>query len=244
MCALVGYIATGRTDLSATLIPTPTLPLTLPPSTGNPGSWAERRHSQPIHHFCRRPDLYSHLFHRAGHQQRPRSYHFQPSRLTLLSSSPHHHRLRNRHPPRVRAVRARVPSCAEHNLKDSNQDVIGVDRPKMFWPSATTLISPFLSLPLPLPPPHPKPNTKLHAMFSEVTERARVAKRSKTSCMTSRFSSPPPSPLFPKSLDMDFIRALPNRSTAKSQRSSPSSITSFRKSNLMASTSWRTPRKR
>jgi hypothetical protein len=40
MCALVGYIATGRTDISATLIPTPTVTLTLPPSTGNSESWA------------------------------------------------------------------------------------------------------------------------------------------------------------------------------------------------------------
>lgn len=39
MCALIGYIATGRMDISVTPVPTPTLALALPPSTGNPGSW-------------------------------------------------------------------------------------------------------------------------------------------------------------------------------------------------------------
>lgn len=206
MCALVGYIATGRTDLSATPLPTQTLALTLPPSAGSPGSWVSDDTTTQSTTFVAVPtssvtssivpatsiDLGLTIFNPPGSLSVAES----PSPQTPQPSSPD-----------VASSSSSSSSCAEHNLKNSNQDVIG-------RPTQDVLAISYdsdLSIPVPSSsstPPAPRPNTKLHARLPESHGKGKGRETVEDVLydlslqLTSSVSS------ISQSLDMEFIRAL------------------------------------
>jgi len=202
MCALVGYIATGRTDLSATLVPTPTL--TLPPSTGNRGSWVGDDTTSQSATFVAVPtstvissivpatssDLGLTIFSPPGSLSVVES----PPPQTPQPSSPDS------------ASSSSSSSCAEHNLKN-NLDVVNRQTQDVLSISYDSYSS------VPVPPsssttPTPKPNTKPQARFSESHGKGKGRETVEdVLCdlslqLTSSFSS------ISQTFDMDFIRAL------------------------------------
>ena len=208
MCALIGYIATGRTDLSAAPIPTPTLALTLPPRVGNPGSWdADDTISQSTA-FTPVPtstatssivpatgiDLGLTLFN-------------PPGSLSVVESPPP--QTPQPSSPDSAGGSSSSSSCAEYNLKNSDQDVIG--RPTQ----DVLAISHDSDLLVPAPPsssatpPTVNPNTKPHARFPESHGKGKGRETVEDVLydlslqLTSSFSS-----AVSQSLDMDLVRAL------------------------------------
>ena len=206
MCALVGYIATGRADLSAALKTAPTLTLPLPPSTGNPGPWMSDDVTSQSTIFVAAPtstvissivpatssDLSLTLFNPPGPPSVVESLPPRPPQPSSPES----------------ASSSSLSSCAEHKLKDSNQDVIS--RPTQ----DVLVISHDSDLSIAVPSssfstgPTPKPDPKPRAMFSENHGKGKGRETVEDVLydlslqLTSSVSS------ISQALDMDFIRAL------------------------------------
>lgn len=203
MCALVGYIATGRTDLSAVLTPTPTATLTLPPKPGNTESWAvsEERTDQsatviavPVSTIissilpATSSDLGLTVFNPPGSLsviESPTPQTPQPSSPENASSS------------------SSSSSCAEHHAKDLTRDVI--DRPTQ----DILAISQDSDLSIPVPSssttPTSRPNIKLHARLPESHEKGKG--RETVEDVLYDLSTQIASSVS-QTLDMDFISAL------------------------------------
>ena len=204
MCALIGYIATGRTELSATLIPTPTLPLTLLSNTGSPGSWASDDTASQSANFVAAPtstaissivlatssDLGLTVFNPPGSLsvvESPPPQTSQPSSPESVSGS------------------SSGSSCAEHNLENSIRDV--VTRPTQ----DVLAISYDSDLSVPASSsssPTSKSNTKLHAMLSEVHGKGKGRETIEDVLYDLSLQLASSVPSISHSLDMDFIRAL------------------------------------
>ena len=207
MCALVGYIATGRTGLSTTLVPTPTLSLTLPPSTGNPGSWASDDTASQSTTFVAAPTstVISSIV-PATSSDLGLTIFNPPGSLSVVESP----QPQTPQPPSPESVSSSSSSssCAEHNLENSirdvitrpTQDVLAISYdsdPSVPAPSSSSSATPI-----------PRPNTKLHAMLSEAYGKGKGRETIEDVLydlslqLTSSVSS------ISQSLDMDFIRAL------------------------------------
>ena len=205
MCALIGYIATGRTDISVTPVPTPTLALNLPPSTGNPGSWVNEDTISQSTTFVAVPtstvvssivpatgiDLGLTVFSPPGSLsvvESPSPQTPQPSPDSTSSSSP--------------------SSCAEHDLKNSDQDLIGRPTQDVLAINYESDLSVPVASSSSSTPPTPKPNAKHHAMFSEShgKGKGRETVEDVLYDLSLQLSSSVSS--ISQSLDMDFIRAL------------------------------------
>ena len=197
MFVLIGHIATGRTDLSAAPIPTPTLTLTLPPRAENPGSWVADDTAVPTSAAtssivpATSIDLGLTVFN-------------PPGSLSVVESPPP--QTPQPSSPGSAGSSSSSSSCAEYNLKDSNQDVIG-------RPTQDVLAIDYesdLSAPVPSSSTAPtsNPDTKLHARFSESHGKGKGRETIEDVLhdlslqLTSSASS------ISQSLDMDFIRAL------------------------------------
>jgi len=207
MCALVGYIATGRTDLSATVVPTPTLPLALPPSAGSPGSWASDDPAGQSTTFVVAPTstAISSIV-PATSSDLGLTVFDPPGSLPVVESPPPQTPQPLSSESASSSSSSSSSSCAEHNLKNVNQDVIS-------RPTQDVLVISYdsdLSVPVPSSSTTltPKPNTKLQAMSSEGHGKGKGRETVEDILydlslqLTSSFSS------VSQNLDMDFIRAL------------------------------------
>ena len=204
MCALVGYIATGRTELSATLIPTPTLPLTLPPSIGSPGSWAsDDIASQSTTPVAASTSTVISSIVPATSSDLGLTIFNPPDSLSVVESPPP----QIPQPSSPESASSSSPSSsADHNLKNSIRDVI--TRPTQ----DVLAISYDSDLSVPAPSssttPTPKPNTKLHAMLSEAHGKGKGRETIEDVIYDLSLQLVSSVSSISQSLDMDFVRAL------------------------------------
>ena len=207
MCALVGYIATGRTELSVAPIPTPTLALTLPPSAGNPRSWVsdDPAGQSTISVAVPTPTVISSIVPVTDNDHSLTIFN-PPGSLSVVESPPPQTPQPSSQDSSSSSVSS--SSCAEHNLKNSAQDVIG-------RPTQDVLAISYdsdLSAPVPSASsstlPTLKPDTKLHARFSESYGKGKGRETIEDALydLSLQLSSSVSS--ISQSLDMDFIRAL------------------------------------
>ena len=205
MCALVGYIATGRPDLSAALVPSLTPPLTLPPSVGNPGSWASGDATDQSTTFVASPTSTVISVLPAASSDLGLTVFDPPSPLSVVESSPPH--TPQPSSPESASSSSLSSSCADHNSKNSHQDVIS-------RPTQDILVMNHgsdLSDPAPSSSsttPTPKPNAKLNTALSESHGKGKSRETVEDVLydlslqLASSFSS------ISQTVDMDFIRAL------------------------------------
>jgi hypothetical protein len=204
MCALVGYIATGRTDLSASLVPAASVTLTLPPTTGNPESWTANNHrTGPSATFVASPsstaissivpatsgDLGLTVFNPPGSlsvvdSPPPQTPQASPDSGSSSSSSP----------------------CPENNLEDPTQDIIS-------QPTQDDLaisLDSDLSVPAPAsstaPTPRSTPNPHARLSDSQGKGKGRETVEDVLYDLSLQLASSVSS--VSQTLDMDFIRAL------------------------------------
>jgi len=203
MCALVGYIATGRADLSVASIPTPTLTLTLPPSTENPGSWGkDDTIGQSTTFVAVSTSTVISSIVPATSDDLGLTIFNPPGSLSVVESPPPH--TPQPSSPDVASGSSSSSSCAD-NHKIPNQDVISAPTQDVL---AITYDSD-LSVPVPSSTnPTPNSNTKLHARFSESHGKGKGRETIEDVLydlslqLTSSVSS------VSQSLDMDIIRDL------------------------------------
>lgn len=205
MCALVGYIATGRTELTATLAPTPTLPLTLPPSTGSPGSWAGDDTVSQSTAFVAVPTstVISSIV-PATSSDLSLSIFNSPGSLSIVESPPP----QIAQPPSPESVSSSSSSssCAEHNLKNSIRDVITRPTQDVLAISYESDLS--VAAPSSSTAPTLKPNTKLHAALSEAHGKGKSRETIEDVLYDLSLQLASSVSSISQSLDMDFIRAL------------------------------------
>lgn len=201
MCALVGYIATGRTDLSASLVPAASVTLTLPPSTGNPESWtANNGRTGPSATFVASPsstaissivpatsgDLGLTVFNPPGSLPVVDSPSPQPSPDSGSSSS--------------------SSPCPENNLEDSTQDIIS--RPTQ----DVLAISPDSDISVPAPSSSTTPTSRskhnLHARSSDSQGKGKGRETVEDVLYELSLQLASSVSSVSQILDMDFIRAL------------------------------------
>ena len=204
MCALIGYIATGRPNLSVAPDPTPTLLLTLPPSTGNPGPWVSDDTVSQSTTFVAVPTtaVVSSVVPATG-VDLGLSIFSPPGSLSVVESPPP----QTPHPSSPDSTgSSSSSSCADHNLKNSDQDVIGRPTQDVLAISYDSDLSD--PVPSSSSTPTPKPGAKLHAIFSENHGKGKGRETVEDVLydlslqLTSSVTS------ISQSLDMDFIRAL------------------------------------
>ena len=207
MCALVGYIATGRTDLSAAPVPTPTLTLTLPPRAGNPGPWVADDTISQSTAFTSVPTstVTSSIVPATGIDLGLTVFN-PPGSLSVIESPPPPQTPQPSSPDSAGSSSS-SSSCAEYNLKNSDQEVIG--RPTQDVLAISHDSDPFVPVPSSPSSNPPAPNTKPHARFSETHGKGKGRETVEDVLydlslqLTSSFSS-----AVSQSLDMDLVRAL------------------------------------
>jgi len=203
MCALVGYIATGRTDPSATLVPTPTL--TLPPSTGNPGSWVgDDTTSQSVTFVAVPTSTVISSVVPVTSSDLGLTIFSPPGSLSVVESPPP--QTPQPSSPDTASGSSSSSSCAEHNLKN-NLDVIS-------RPTQDVLAISYESYPsIPDPTsssttPTPKPNTKPQARFPESHGKGKGRETVEDVLCDLSLQLASSVSSISQTLDMDFIRAL------------------------------------
>lgn len=204
MCALVGYIATGRTDISATLIPTPTATLTLPPSTGNPDSWAmgdDGASQSATSVTVPTSTIISSILPTTSSDLGLTV--FDPSdSLSFVESTPPQTPQPSSSDNSISSSSSSL--CADHNLKDPSQDImnrptqdaltISYDSDLSASPSSTT--------------PTPKAYTPLQARLSESHGKGKGRETIEDVLYDLSFQLASSVSSVSQAFDMDFIRAL------------------------------------
>lgn len=206
MCALVGYIATGRTDISAILTSTPAVTLTLPPSTGKPESWAvnDDEASQPATFVTAPPSTVISSILPATSSDLGLSIFNPPDSLPLDESPPPQ-------TPQPSSSDSPISSsssspCAEHDLKDPGQVIIS--RPTQDLLAITYDSDLSVVVPSSSSTPTPKPHTKLQARLSERFGKGKGRETIEDILYDVSFQLASSVSSVSQSLDMDFIRAL------------------------------------
>lgn len=206
MCALVGYIATGRTDIPATLIPAPTPTLTLPPNTGNPGSWAagDDGNSKPAISIAVPTSTVVSSILPAISSDLGLTVFNPPGSLSVVDSPPP----QAAQPSSSDSASSSnsSPSSVEPHPKNPNQDIIS-------RPTHDALAISHDSDPS-VPPPSssatqiPKANAKHHARFSESSEKGKGRETVEDVLHDLSLQLASSVSSVSQALDMDFIRAL------------------------------------
>lgn len=208
MCALVGYIATGRTDISSTLIPTSTATLTLPPTTGNPESWASSGDgvSQSVTSVAvPAPTIISSVLPAISSELGLTIFN-PPDSLSFVESPPP----QTPQPSSSDSTSAPSPSspCAEHDLGDPGQDIIS--RPTQDVLAITYESD--LSTPVPSSSssitPAPIAHAKLQARLSENHGKGKGRETIEDILYDLSLQLASSVSSVSQALDMDFIRAL------------------------------------
>lgn len=205
MCALVGYIATGRTDISAALVPTSTVTLTLPPSTGKPESWVSDD----------------------GTSQSATSVAVPASTIisSILPASSSNHGLTVFNPPdSLSIVESPLPqtpqqsssdsqassssssACAEHAINGPGQDVISRPTQDILAISYDSDLS--APAPSSSSTPTPVPHAKLQARLPESHGKGKGRETIEDIVYDLSFQLASSVSSVSQALDMDFIRAL------------------------------------
>lgn len=205
MCALVGYIATVRSDLSATLVPSLAPPLTLPPSAGDPGPWASGDATSQSATFVASPASVVIPVVPTTSSDLGLTVFDPPSPLSTAESPPPH--TPQPSSPESASSSSLSSSCADHNSKKSHQDIIS-------RPTQDVLVINYdsdLSDPSPSSspaPPTPKPNTKLQAVVSEGHGKGKSRETAEDVLYDLSLQLASSVSSISQAVDMDFIRAL------------------------------------
>jgi len=201
MCALIGYIATVRTDISIAHVPTPTLALTIPPSTGNPGSWVSDDAISQSTTFVVVPTstVVSSVVPATGIDLGLTVFSPPGSLSVVESPSP-----QTPQPSPDSAGSSSSSSCAEHDLKNSDQDGIG-------RPTQDVLAISYdsdLSVPVASSSSSTPPTAKHHVMFSEGHGKGKGRETVEDALYDLSLQLASSVTSISQSLDMDFVRAL------------------------------------
>ncbi|KAF9777498.1 hypothetical protein BJ322DRAFT_1096384 [Thelephora terrestris] len=205
MCALVGYIATGRTDIPVALVPASTAILTLPPNAGNPGSWAasDDGNSQPAISIAVPTSTVSSSILPAISSNLGLTIFNPPGSLSVVDSPPLQAPQPST-PDSASSPSSSTPS-AEHRNKNLNQDVIS-------RPTNNALVISHDSEPSALAPssatPTPKPDIKHHVKSSENSEKGKGRETVEDVLHDLSLQLASSVTSVSQALDMDFIRAL------------------------------------